>query len=541
MKPVIAIVLLVTGSLGCTPLYRTEVVAADSAAFSQPTAPATLAVELPIAEASTDGHVFRYAVRLPSALELAWTVSCPGLEQSGVLGETFEAYRTRRLAELEEERQHQASLIGALVGAAVPSVQASGQAAGPGFQAGAQGRVDPGQVAAAAAYGASPAPQLPAGDVGARIVEGEVELGAVSPGSCVLTLRNARPEQDVSGVVVDVALDRTIDIAAEEQTRMAAVEAAVREAAFGARASLVVELQGAGATERTVWDRQQAALALRGSWLAVLVEAGADPGLRARERAEAEAERQRRAQEDEARRRERLAAETARLQVELELQQQRDQEAYALRLAEQEGLHIGLALRADVQGWLIGFGADPLFRRRLWEENERRRQEEWQAEVRLAAEARVQEAESTRAGLTLRFDVADWLVGLGADPAYRQRVFEDELRRQAEETALLQARFEAGLDLRGDLALQLVSLGAVVRPPQPPAPIETPPPPPFAGAVWVEGGHVWYGGAWIWVAGQYASVSAAGTLQLGPLAIDIGGGAALLGGSATIEVGTAGR
>jgi hypothetical protein len=38
----------------------------------------------------------------------------------------------------------------------------------------------------------------------------------------------------------------------------------------------------------------------------------------------------------------------------------------------------------------------------------------------------------------------------------------------------------------------------------PPAPIvEAPPPPPYAGAVWIRGYHRWDGGRYVWVPGRY--------------------------------------
>jgi hypothetical protein len=471
MRNAIPIALITFCSLACAPRFQTQVVAANSVSFAQPTMPTTLVAELPVAESSDDEHTLRYAVHLPRALELEFVVTCPGGEARGTLGETFEAYRQRRLAEIEEQRRAQAALVGSIVGAAVPSVRAGAQVSAPGVQGTAQATVDPGQAAAAAAYGMSQA-QLPPGDVGAQTVEGSVDLGAMVPGSCFLTLENRRLEQDISGVVVDLALDRTVDLVAEEEARIAIAQAQASELAFGVRTTIVAGLEGTGATVRTAAERQQFDIELRGAVVADLLAAGADPGLRERERAAAEAERLRLAREEQARLQAELALQSAQLQIVLEAQQERDRVAAEARAHEEESIRLGLALRVDVQGYLIGLGADPMF---------------------------------------------------------RQRRFEEEQRLRAEEMQQWQAQLAAGLALREALCLRLVALGAVERPPMPPAPVEVVPPLPFPGAVWVEGGYVWRGGSWVWVAGQWASQTVAAGLQLGPLTVG--------GGSVSIEVG----
>src|SRR5262245_38749827 len=39
------------------------------------------------------------------AQKIEWTVTCPGFERRGTDGETFEAYRTRRIAQLQRQRE----------------------------------------------------------------------------------------------------------------------------------------------------------------------------------------------------------------------------------------------------------------------------------------------------------------------------------------------------------------------------------------------------------------------------------------------------
>ncbi len=571
MSNAISVAPIVLCCLACAPRFQTQVVAANRVSFTQPITPGTLVAELPVAEASDDDHTLRYAVHLPRALELDFVVTCPGAEARGTLGETFEAYRQRRLAELEEQRRRQAALVGSIVGAAVPRVQAGAQVAAPGVQGSAQATVDPGQAAASAAYGMSSA-QLPPGDVGAQTVEGAVDLGAVAAGSCFLTLENRRPEQDVSGVAVDLALDRTVDLVAEEEARIAAEEAQASELAFGVRTSVVAGLAGAGAAVRTAFERQQLDIGLRGAVVAELLAAGADPGLRARERAAAEAERVRLAQEEQVRLQAELALQAERLQVDLRARQQRERTAAEARVRAEESIRLGLALRVDLQGYLIALGADPLFRMRQLDEAMRLEDQARAEELRLAAEARARDMETFRLGMTIRGNFAGYLVGLGADPdhrrweaeqaalavpvalgvrddlvrvlislgadpTYRQQQWEEEQRLRVEQAMQWEAELDAGLALRELLRWRLVALGAVERPPMPPAPVETVPPAPFAGAVWIDGGYVWRGGSWIWVAGQWTSGTATAGLQLGGLTLGAGGALVVPGGSVSIEVG----
>jgi hypothetical protein len=54
---------------------------------------------------SHSAQVLRYVVSLPRAVQLRYQVTCPSAEREGTIGETFEHYRTRRLAELERERR----------------------------------------------------------------------------------------------------------------------------------------------------------------------------------------------------------------------------------------------------------------------------------------------------------------------------------------------------------------------------------------------------------------------------------------------------
>src|SRR4051812_9131789 len=109
---VLALAVFVTG---CGPALQARVVGTTSVVARAGASPA-LAGELAV-PASTDAQVLRYAVSLPRALKLHYQVACPTAQREGTLGETFEEYRARRLAQLERERRSQAAAFGALVGA----------------------------------------------------------------------------------------------------------------------------------------------------------------------------------------------------------------------------------------------------------------------------------------------------------------------------------------------------------------------------------------------------------------------------------------
>jgi hypothetical protein len=318
------------------------------------------------------------------------------------MGETFDDYRRRRLAELEGRRRATAGLVGALVRTVAPPVHAGAAVASDGGGAAvATAEVDPGGLAGAAAAEALPVPELARGDTGGRTIRGEISLGSVAPGRCALTLRPDPPEQDSAGVAVALELVRLVDVVAEERARGDAERA--RQAG---------------------WDRQA-----RLKVLAALERAGADPNARAlaRARAEAEAETQRRAraqaaaeaearaQVERARRAEELrrrqaeadaarAAERARQAEEL---QRRQAEAEAARVArrrlEWEARRAEAALRFRLVARLEGLGADPWYRQRR--EAERLRVEH-DARLRIAAERERREAERARVEHNARLRIA---------------------------------------------------------------------------------------------------------------------------------------
>jgi len=99
---------------GCAPQFQTQIVGRTTAVAGPPGASSAVAAEIPVPESPNAQVVLRYVVALPRAVQLRYQVACPTAEREGTLGETFETYRTRRLAELERERRAEANLIGAV-------------------------------------------------------------------------------------------------------------------------------------------------------------------------------------------------------------------------------------------------------------------------------------------------------------------------------------------------------------------------------------------------------------------------------------------
>ena len=573
-------------ALGCATTYRTELVAQSSLSVVEPTAAATLQAELVIPAEKAAAYLLAYEVRLPRAMELAYEVRCPEGTQRGVLGETFEAYRTRRLAELEQEQRRQAELVGSLVGAVVPGVQARGTATAPGVSAQGQATLRPGEVAEQAALQSMPTVALPPGDLGARTLRDEFELDGSSFGSCVFVLSSNVPGQDISGATVELALSRRIDVEAE-RAELAALEAELQwQAGLDLRADLAVDLEGHGATRRSLDERRQLGFELRAELTGDLIAGGADPGLRARERAAADAER---AAAEAARIRElqvRAAAERveieARLAVEAQERARREAERQERARLEAEWLGLAWDVRADLQASLIGLGADPGRRRRQIEEQARleaaayvqaRQEREAALELELQAqrEAELRFRADFQAGLDLRADLSADLIGLGADPDYRRRQAEERAHWEAQERARLereqmlaewtttQQRLEADLRARGDqqaaadasagLQVEVQATVDVPRPPRPAARVETRPAAPAQGAIWIPGEWVWDGLAWVWAGGRWelqAGVHAGAstgtttttTWGLGGLGIGVEGSVSIGTSPVTVEVRT---
>ena len=386
----LAVAAIVLGVTACAPQLQTQMIGRTT---GMAVGAAPLATELPVPE-STSAQVLRYVVSLPRAAQLRYQLACPTAQREGTLGQTFEVYRERRLAELERERRAQAKLIGGLVGAVAPPVQAGAAVSGPGGSATATAEVNPGAAAHAAAEQALPPPQLPPGDTGAQVVQATVDLGATPAGKCALTLAAEPAQQDVSGTHVTLELVRIVDLEAEARARQAALR---------------VE-QDRRAHELRVW------------LIGFLQHRGADPYARARARALAEEEQRRRATAaaEEQRRRDAAAADDQRRRDAAAAEDQRRRAAAA---AEEDRRRLEIAWRKEQD-------------RQRSERMEQDRREHQDAALRQKAWA------ARQAGFSLRLTIVARLQQLGADPMLRQRR-EAERQRVAEQERLQRAQQEA--------------------------------------------------------------------------------------------------
>jgi hypothetical protein len=240
-------------TMGCGPHYRHQTVGSARARVEDSHAPKT-SVAVPVA-ASPHRHRLAYRIELPRALEVHYAIECPGVHDEGIVGETWEAYRERRLAELERERAQQTEAAGAVAGALLGSIGARATVETPAGQGEVAAEVDGQAVGEAVAEHALPPVTLSPADTGARTITRELEMPPPDAGQCVLSLWSERPEQDLREVTGTLTLTAIVDLDEEERARVARVRGS--------------------------------ALQVRGELSARLVAQGADPGLRARLRAEA--------------------------------------------------------------------------------------------------------------------------------------------------------------------------------------------------------------------------------------------------------------
>jgi hypothetical protein len=229
-----------------------------------------------------------------------------------------------------------------------------------------------------------------------------------------------------------------------------------------------------------------------------------------------------------ARQREAQAVQQAERQARIEI------EASERRLRDWHARQASFALRQILAGRLVRLGADP---------QHRQRQEEARLVAHREAERRAyedrargeQQRELDRsAAVALRFQLAGRLAAMGADPDFRRkrdeqmfREMDAEARRQQvaqrEASERVRAETQAALDLRVQAKLRLKFQGAVDRPPCPPPVAETPPPAPFASAMWIPGRHDWNGIAWVWASGHYEQPPQADAVWVPPLQLAVSG------------------
>ncbi|HEY0251837.1 MAG TPA: hypothetical protein VGC41_09940 [Kofleriaceae bacterium] len=281
---------------------------------------------------------------VPRAEVVEWTVTCPGAGLQGAVGETFEVYRTHRLAELRAEAQQRAKTAGAVASFVVGAVAPRTTVIRHDGPVTTSATVDPGAAAGqAAANPVDPQVELAPGDVGGGPLATTVHFATDAPGACVVTavaddpnviarfdlvhIRDLEAEQFAHEVavvnasthtraqltaqlatfgadpqlrakqraVVEAEHARVVAARDEERTRIAAQHAAEL------RAHAEAELQIRGEAEAKLERDHAYAMEIRARWRVLLVSWGADVEYRARLRARHAAE-QLRAEEDRARR-----------------------------------------------------------------------------------------------------------------------------------------------------------------------------------------------------------------------------------------------
>ncbi len=515
---------VVLAIVGCAGRYRTESVGVVQLGADRG------AVELP-------AGTYRFALRfdVPRAQRVEWALACPGVDRSGTTGETFEAYRERRLAELRRRTEADRAALAGITNAVVGTVGARAQVSTPGASvARSRGSLGPGtaraehspehplaSVAASAevapgevvaAHAIQPISELAPGDVGAGTYTQAIDARLFEAGTCTVTARGIDPVSGTIGVA------RIRDLQAEEQARIAAQRARDEE-------------------RRVAFERDARSVRVRLG--AALVASGADADARARrmaDKARRDAEEAGRRAVEEATRR----AEAERVRAEEDARRaERERIERERRDAEQARLEAERARVAVIRARERAV-ADANWREaeRIRIEAEARAREKAELELRIRME--VTERIRIRAR-TVRSAVIAYLVGTcGGDPGRRARIataqqaerdaileieierkrkIEIELRikREREQRARLerervarefeQRQHGEALSVRQQLAAYLMARGARLRPPRPAPIVEIAGAPPFDGARWEAGAWLWLGGEWTWRKGGWTDAT----------------------------------
>ncbi len=490
---------------------RTVVAGAPAAVGPGADATAGMAAAVALPADRTDStYKVDVAVWLPRAMVVDWTVRCGAATRSGIVGETFEHYRERRLVELravQRRNQQAAAAVGSLVGdAVIGQTQASAAVATPNAQAEATVAVDGAAVGAAAgAAMVSTDVELAHGDLGQGYRKGSAMLlvAEANPGACAVELAPRDGDLDAATLAY---LTGTFAVARLDDTaHWQAVRA--RKESLVVRADLRARLIAGGGDVELRWKRAEAARIARAS---------------------ARAERDRLAHlEGEAR---------------LSWSMQIDGGARATR--------------RSIYGFLTLHGADPGYRARLAAELEARRAAE-RAERDARANAAYAATEARwRAEREIRWRLRGQCIGRGGDPTLAQRL-EAEARAEREhrvelavarDAAELEAwrrgqaesdrRAQMALGIRAELSTQLTGRGAIVKPAMPELVAEMPGEPPAAGYAWSSGEWMWSGVEWRWMNGHWIGPTTGGAVVAVPtrtIPTSVGAGVSI--GGVTVTVG----
>ncbi|HEV7555878.1 MAG TPA: YXWGXW repeat-containing protein [Kofleriaceae bacterium] len=238
MPIILASVVITTA---CASHIRTEVIGRGTAGIQVRDGRAGLAATSVAVTAGS--YAIAMTFDLPRAQRVDWTVHCPGADAHGTLGERFDAYRARRIAEIADERQREANVTSSIANAVV---------GGPAVHV----RVRTDGI------------ELPPGDVGAGRVTDGARIDVSGDGACSITAVT-----DDANVAGGYSVTRVRDLDAEEPSRAMAEQDAAAHARILVTARLV--LDGADANAREA--RSAAVIAERMHVEAGLVACGADP------------------------------------------------------------------------------------------------------------------------------------------------------------------------------------------------------------------------------------------------------------------------
>jgi hypothetical protein len=453
---------------------------------------------------TTGAHRVDWSIATPRAMRLQWTIDCGGVIQAGSAGETFEEYRTRRIAEIRAEREKQKQAISSIGGAVLGTVGATAVADTPDGQARADVAVDGEAVGAAVAEGVvSDDVQLPAGDLGASSYGGTITLTVDNPAVCTMAIAPDVEGEDASGVNGEFRVVHVVDLHAEA----AAANARARSGAIEVRGTLQAGLIARGADPelraRLEAQRLAEANARYEAEMRVRAEREArEAAIRAEREAREAAIRAERDRERAARDAERRARAQAEADARWRIEQEREAK---VRLELEARLRLEAEVRARVVmtvtatrnaqlAYLVGVcgASEEAYHARIEAEAEARMRAELELRIRLEAQAEARARAEAEA--QARAD---------AEARIRAEREAEEIRAYEARVAELERRRTAALRIRGSVIAYLTWLGAVEKPPMPEVPHEDPGEPPMAGATWASGEWVWRGGAWVWLSGGW--------------------------------------
>jgi len=430
MRRLASLLVLVSACGGAR--FRTEHAGNGIALVTPRGAPAAASAGIPVGQGAYD---LRLHFDMPRAQLVEWQVQCPGAESQGSFGEPFEAYRTRRLAQLKADRERDRQTAGAvtsiLVGAIAPNVSARGQSGLVRADAQVSGQAVGDAAGTAVANSIDMNVELAPGDVGGGPAETVVHVVTTAPGACVVSAVADDPNVGGRFELVHIR-----DLEAEARMR----DFAIDNADSHARAALTTQLVAFGGDPALRQRQRDAAAQARA---AVEAKAGAEASTRAE--ASLVIERQHEAEA------------SARAEASLVIERQH---AAAARSLEQRQLRIAYEVRARYRLLLISWGADV----------------EYRAHVR--AQAEELDTRRLRIAMEVRARWRVLLISWGADLEYRAKLearARIEHDRRIAELAAADAELARRQALTLDLAMHariemrayLVAMGARERPPMP--------------------------------------------------------------------------